>query len=101
MALDVCEGGSDASVTTGDWIARIGPVMQSLSPGASEWWQIVLNTASAFYQRWLQADPLQRLGIKSEATNRVQNFGRLSRVEERGSVLLLQALPAELQTKRR
>ena len=30
LALDVTESGSDASVTTGDWIARIGPVMRSL-----------------------------------------------------------------------
>ena len=98
--LDVSEvGGTDASVVTGDWIARIGPVMRSLSPGASGWWATVMATATAFYQRWLQADPLQRLSIKTEAVNHVHDFGSLSRVEERGSVLILQAMPAELQSE--
>ena len=98
--LDVSEvGGTDASVVTGDWIARIGPVMRSLSPGASGWWATVMATATAFYQRWLQADPLQRLSIKTEAVNHVHDFGSLSRVEERGSVLILQAMPTELQSE--
>ena len=97
--LDVSEGGTDASVTTGDWIARIGPVMRSLSPGASGWWATVMSTAEAYYHRWLQADPLQRLGIKSEAISHHQDYGSLSRVEERGSVLVLQALPGELQSE--
>ena len=73
--LEVYDGSSDASVTTGDWIARIGPVMRSLSPGASQWWGTVMQTTTEFYQRWLQADALQRLGIKSEAISQVAEYG--------------------------
>ena len=58
-----------------------------------------MSVASTYYHRWLQADPLERLGITSEAISHVQDYGPLSRVEERGSVLLLQALPQELQTE--
>ena len=60
---------------------------------------MVMTTASTYYQRWLQADFFCRLTIKVEATTQSQDFGSLSRVEERGSVLLLQALPSELQTE--
>ena len=43
-----------------------------------------MSTASTYYQRWLQADPLQRLSVKSEAIAHVQDVGHLSRIEERG-----------------
>ena len=97
--LDVGLVAAEASVHCGDWLARIGPLMRSLSPGAPGWWTKVTVRSSELYKRWLQADPLTRLSIKSEATSNVEDYGGLSRVEERGSVLLLQALPAELQSE--
>ena len=90
---------AEASVVTGDWLARLGPVMRSLSPGAPGWWNRTIEVATSFYQRWLLADPIQRLAIKTEAVSYVWDHGPLARVEERGSILLLQALPQDLQTE--
>ena len=93
------EVGDNKSVATGDWLARIAPVMRSLSPSSNLWWAQVTAAASGFYDRWLHADPLQKLGIKSEAIGFKMDYGGLSRIEERGSILLLQALPTELQSE--
>ena len=90
---------AEASVVTGDWLARLGPVMRSLSPGAPGWWSKNNEVATSFYQRWLLADPIQRLAIKTEAVSYAWDHGSLARVEERGSVLLLQALPQDLQNE--
>ena len=98
-SLEIGESKHDASVTTGDWLARIAPIMRSLSPNAPSWWSRVIRTASGFYTRWLHAAPLQKLGIKSEAIDARQDFGPLARAEERGSILLLQALPSDLQSE--
>ena len=44
-------------------------------------------------------NPLAKLTIKSEADAERTNFGTLSRIEERGSVLILQAPPVDLQSE--
>ena len=90
---------AEASVVTGDWLARLGPIMRSLSPGAPGWWSKNVEVATSFYQRWLLADPIQRLVIKHKAISYVWDHGPLARVEERGSILLLQELPQDLQTE--
>ena len=97
--LSVTEGNADASVVTGDWLARIGPIMRSMSPGAPLWWQKTLEVANGFYQQWLHADPLQRLGVKTEAIGYTWDQGTHALVEERAAVLLLQALPPEMQSE--
>ena len=73
--------------------------MRSLSPNSPTWWSQVTGTASGYYDRWLHADPLQKLGIKTQAVGVKGDYGSLPRVEERGSILLLQALPPDLQTE--
>ena len=99
--LEVTEGSAEASVATGDWMARIGPLMRSLSPGAPEWWSRVVSTATEYYHQWLKSDSLRRLTIKSDvvAQGALLEYGSLRRVEERGSVLVLQALPPALQSE--
>ena len=81
-------------------MARIGPLMRSRSPGAPEWWSKVGSTATE-YQKLLKSDSLQRLAIKSDvvAQGAMLEYGHLRRVEERGSVLVLQALPPTLQSE--
>ena len=98
-ALNVGDNASEMSVRTGDWIARITPLMKTLSNGASHWWAEVLRMAYGFYSEWLRSDPLSRLSIKAEAVAFAPDFGPLSRVEERASVLVLQALPEEMQSE--
>ena len=98
--LSVSEGSSDASVVTGDWLARLGPIMRSMSPSAAIWWQQSLQSATDYYNLWLKADPLERLEIKSRAIAVVRDWGGLALVEERAAVLLLlQAIPADLQSE--
>ena len=97
--LNVTEGSSDASVVTGDWLARLGPVMRSMSPSAAIWWQQSLQSATDYYNLWLKADPLERLEIKSRAIAVTRDWGGLALVEERAAVLLLQAIPADLQSE--
>ena len=59
-SLEVGDNTSEASVITGDWLARIAPIMRSLLPSAPIWWSQVTAMSSGFYDRWLHADPLQK-----------------------------------------
>ena len=51
----------------GDWMMMISPFMSDLSSSSSAWWQEVLRVANECYQRWLNADPLERLRLLPEA----------------------------------
>ena len=82
-SLEVGSNKTEASVVTGDWMARIAPIMRSLSPNAPTWRAKVTATASSFYDRWLHADPLQKLTIKTEAVGAKADYGVLARIEER------------------
>ena len=73
--------------------------MRSMSPSAAIWWQQSLQSATDYYNLWLKADPLERLEIKSRAIAVVRDWGGLALVEERAAVLLLQAIPADLQSE--
>ena len=97
--LTVVEGAAEASVATGDWLARTAPLMRSLSPSAPQWWSATLQQATVYYESWLHSDPLQRLTVRAEVNAYAKDFGALARIEERGSILILQALPAELQSE--
>ena len=52
-ALDVSPGTQDASVAAGDWVARIKPLLTTLSPSAHKWWDETHSKAYEFYQQWL------------------------------------------------
>ena len=89
----------DASVAAGDWIARIKPVLTTLSPSAGQWWQETHRTAFVFYQRWLVGEPSERLAVRSEVEAHRADWAHLSLINERGAVLILGALTTELQTE--
>ena len=97
--LEVGDIPSEVSIARGDWIARIGPLMRSLSPSAPTWWSEAHAKAFGLYEQWLLSDPITRLSLKAQAIAYQANQDYLSRVEERGSVLILQSLPKELQTE--
>ena len=92
-------GTQDASVAAGDWIARIRPVLTTLSPSAGQWWQETHQTAFSFYQRWLVGEPSERLAVRSEVEAYRVQWAHLTLINERGAVLILGALTAELQTE--
>ena len=97
--LEVGEIPAEVSIACGDWIARIGPLMRSLSPSAPTWWSEVHAKAFGLYEQWLLSDPITRLSLKAQAIAYQANQDYLSRVEESGFVLILQSLPKELQTE--
>ena len=92
-------GTQDASVAAGDWIARIRPVLTTLSPSAGLWWQETHKTAFAYYQRWLIGEPSERLSVRSEVEAHRSEWGHLTLINERGAVLILGALTTDLQTE--
>ena len=73
--------------------------MRSLSPSASKWWSEVHAKALALYEQWLLSDPITRVALKAQAIAYQATQDHMSRVEERGSVLILQSLPKELQNE--
>ena len=59
--LPEIQEGELGSLAVGDWIALISPTMRDLSGNSSQWWDAVLQSATAAYAEWLRAEPLQRL----------------------------------------
>ena len=92
-------GTQDASVAAGDWIARIRPVLTTLSQSAGGWWEETHRTAFHYYQRWLVGEPSERLTVRMEVEAYQRDWGHLALINERGAVLLLGALTADLQTE--
>ena len=80
----------------GDWMMMISPFMSDLSSSSSAWWQEVLRVANECYQRWLNADPLERLRLLPEAPLAFSRAPWL-RIEQRGQVALLKAVPESLR----
>ena len=97
--LSVEPGTQDASVAAGDWVARVRPVLTTLSPSAHRWWESTHKTAVEFYQRWLIGEPSERLRVRSEVEAYRVDWSYLSLVNERGGVLILGALTPDLQTE--
>ena len=71
----------------GDWLTTIGPFLRDICASSSLWWDEVLNVAGALYRVWLNSEPMERL----------QRPPRL-RIEQRGSVALLKAIPESLRS---
>ena len=92
-------GTQDASVAAGDWIARIRPVLTTLSPSAGQWWESTHLTAFSYYQRWLVGEPSERLAVRTEVEVFRKDWEHLSLINERGAVLILGALTTDLQTE--
>ena len=60
-----CNGQAGHGTTVGG--RMIPPFMSDLLASSSAWWPEVLRVADECYQRWLNADPLERLRLQPEA----------------------------------
>ena len=98
-ALDVAPGSQDASVAAGDWVARVKPLLITLSPTAYKWWEETQARAYEFYQQWLTGQPSARLAVRAKVEAFRVDWGKLALVNERGAILILGALTPELQTE--
>ena len=54
---------STSAVACGNWLAQLKQVFVGLSPSADTWWHAVEQAATRYYQKWLIADPLDRLSL--------------------------------------
>ena len=53
----------DPSVRCGDWLHRVGLVMDTVTETSSTWWEGVLQQAHATYDSWIIADTMARMDI--------------------------------------
>ena len=89
----------EGSVLAGDWLTQLTPVLSTLSPTSGVYWAEVLQGAYSLYTRWLGADPVQRLSIKAEANGWTCVSPRHVLIEQRMTVLLMRAVPAEIRNE--
>ena len=78
--------GELGSLVLGDWIQLISPAMRDLSATSWKWWEEVLQLAMTAYREWLRAEPVQRLHV-------------WSRLEQRGQLMLLNAVPTSIRSE--
>ena len=81
----------------GNWLAQVRQIMVGLSPSASVWWSVVESAATTQYQRWLVADPLDRLLLDPSGVYAGFNLARYQRVESRAVSLVLAAIPGHIR----
>ena len=84
---------STSAVACGNWIAQIRQVFAGLSPSSAEWWSSVERAAGQQYQRWLTADPVDRLLLDPTTVLADFDLAKYQRVESRAVTLMLAAVP--------
>ena len=94
-SVDLREG-ELGSLVLGDWIQLISLTMRDLSATSWRWWE-VLQGAMMAYREWLRAEPVQRLHIKAEVPRECNTVW--SRLEQRGQLMLLNAVPASIRSE--
>ena len=85
-------------LVAGDWLTMVNPFMSDLSSSSSLWWQEVLRVSGDCYRQWLEAEPMERLRLDPSSPEAFRRAPWL-RVEQRGQVALLRALPESLKTE--
>eukprot|EP00913_Durusdinium_trenchii_P005353 g4994.t1 len=89
--------GDLGSLILGDWIQLVTPTMKDLSATSWKWWEDVLNFAMVAYREWLQAEPVQRLYIRPRLP--AECSGVWSRLEQRGQLMLINAVPQSIKAE--
>ena len=79
-------------------MTTIGPFLRDMSSSSSLWWDEVLRVAGALYRVWLESEPMERLRLMPVSPPAFQVPPWL-RIEQRGSVALLKALPESLRSE--
>ena len=86
-----------SAVCCGNWLAQVRQVLVGLSPSASVWWSLVEAAATMQYQRWLVADPLDRLLLDPSGVYADFSAAKYQRVESRAVSLILAAIPGHIR----
>ena len=82
----------------GDWLTTIGPFLRDISSSSSMWWDEVLQVAGTLYRVWLNSEPMERLRLTPVTPQAFQRPPWL-RIEQRGSVALLKAIPESIRSE--
>ena len=89
--------GLDATTLTfGDWLITLEPIVSEIGQGASQWWQLTLKSVEQAYEAWLVADPFQRLRLGPASPEEANKWPR---IERRMLSLLLQAVPDTVRSE--
>ena len=88
---------STSAVACGNWVAQVRQIFFGLSPSAVVWWSSVEKSAGQQYQRWLTADPVDRLLLDPATVRADFDLSKFQRVESRAVSLVLAAVPQSVR----
>eukprot|EP00438_Fugacium_kawagutii_P021192 Skav201589 [mRNA] locus=scaffold152:536907:541522:+ [translate_table: standard] len=95
--IELPELPADATpLSLGDWLTVITPLMRDVSQVSAIWWERTKSRAMELYNTWKQCTPLDRVGLTPVLPRELQD-ARFQRTEQRGTSLLLRAIPADQQ----
>eukprot|EP00438_Fugacium_kawagutii_P014933 Skav223477 [mRNA] locus=scaffold659:130488:131933:+ [translate_table: standard] len=80
----------------GDWLTVITPLMRDISQVSAIWWERTKGHAVDLYNKWRMSTPLDRVGINPVLPEDIRD-ARFQRTEQRGTSLLLKAIPVDQQ----
>ena len=91
--------GQESGIACGDWLVQVRPLVGDMSAGALQWWDSVLGAVTRQYNKWLLADPLERLRLLPPLESDDNTTALRRRLDLRTSTLLLGPLPSALKTE--
>ena len=86
-----------SAVVCGNWVAQVRQVFVGLSPTAASWWSSVEMAAGIQYQKWLTADPIDRLLLDPATVTASFDSFWYQKVESRAVTLILAAVLAYIK----
>ena len=84
------------SLTFGDWLVTIEPLVSDVSSSAGDWWATTIKGVEEHYAVWLASEPLQRLRLDPGTSTAATKWPR---TERRMTSLLLQAVPEVIRSE--
>ena len=94
--LGAADLGSSA-VACGNWMAQIRQIFAGISPSSHVWWGSVERASTQQYQRWIVADPVDRLVLDPAGVVADFDPAKYQRVESRSVSLILAAIPQHIR----
>ena len=81
-----------------EWMYEAGQMVGSLTDRASTWWEAATRVAISAYQAYQMETPLQRLKIRADKNDFVDD-PKWARLERRVMALLLQSMQPQIKTE--
>lgn len=97
LPLLVSPEASNAALEAGDWLAQLRPLVGDVATSATRWWDDLMTLTYQAYNTWLSLGPLERLHVQAPSVE--ETSLRQTRLDQRVTMMLMNALPAELKTE--